>query len=108
VVNPIRILCVLAAVVVLAGCATQAIAPIQVQVAGQTKTYVFGKILLGAVGDEVVIVDRYDEHSNLVHASETSTTGIVHDTLKAAAGSTGTAALVTPVITPVVNAVEGK
>jgi hypothetical protein len=92
----------------LAGCATQAIGPIQVPVAGQIKTYVTGKIPIGVLGDELTIVDRYDEKGNLIHASETSTTGTVHDALKAAAGSSGTAALVTPVITPIVNDLQGK
>jgi hypothetical protein len=99
-------LCLLA--IALAGCAHAPLSAEPVTVNGVTKTYVYGKYPVGIVGDEVTIIDRYDEKGVLVHPSDISTTGTVHDALKAAAGSSGTAAVVTPVITPVVNAVEGK
>jgi hypothetical protein len=92
----------------LGGCATQAIAPVPVTVAGQTKTYVTGKIPIGVLGDELTIVDRYDEKGNLVHASETSTTGTVHDAAKALAGSAALGTVAAPVETPIINAIEGK
>ncbi len=93
---------------ILCGCASQALTPVPVKVAGQIKTYVVGKQKVGMLGDEITTIDRYDEKGNLVHASDISTTGTVHDTLKSAAGSTGTAAMVTPVMAPVINAIEGK
>jgi hypothetical protein len=100
------ILCIL--IFALSACATAELKPYQVQVAGKTKTYVIGKIPIGVLGDETVINDRYDENGVLQHPADVSTTGTVHDALKAAAGSTGTAALVTPIITPIVNDVQGK
>jgi hypothetical protein len=92
---------------VLAGCAHQPLNVETVTVAGQTKTYVSGKYPVGVLGDEISIIDRYDEKGALVHPSDISTTGTVHDTLKAAAGSTGTAAVVTPVIKPIANDLSG-
>ncbi len=100
------LLCIL--VIALAGCAEVPLHPYTVAVAGKSKTYVVGKTKVGVLGDEVTTIDRYDETGKPEHFSDISTTGTVHDVLKAAAGSTGTAAVVTPVITPVVNAVEGK
>ncbi len=95
-------------VIALAGCAAVPLHPYTVAVAGHSQTYVVGKTKVGVLGDEVTTIDRYDETGKPEHFSDISTTGTVHDVLKAAAGSTGTAAVVTPVITPVVNAVEGK
>jgi hypothetical protein len=80
----------------------------KVTVAGHDKTYVVGKLPIGILGDEVTVIDRYDENGTLQHPSDITTTGTVHDALKAAAGSTGTAAIVTPVITPIVRDVSGK
>ena len=94
--------------IVLAGCAAhQPLVVEQVTVNGKVKTYVSGKYPVGVMGDEVSIIDRYDENGNLAHPADISTTGTVHDTMKAAAGSTGTAALVTPVVTPIVNNIAG-
>jgi PBP1b-binding outer membrane lipoprotein LpoB len=87
----------------LAGCAGQTLTPVKVTVAGHDKTYVIGTLPVGHLGDEVKVVDRYDEAGTLQHPSDITTTGTVHDMVKAAAGSTGTAAIVTPVITPIVN-----
>lgn len=98
--------CILA--VVLASCAAAPLAPVQVTVAGRQKTYVTGKLPIGILGDEVTVIDRYDENGTLQHPSDITTTGTVHDALKAAAGSTGTAAIITPVITPIVRDVSGK
>ena len=102
--RPIQLLVL---VFVLAGCAHQPLNVETVTVAGQTKTYVSGKYPVGILGDEISVIDRYDENEVLIHPSDVSTTGTVHDTLKAAAGSTGTAAVVTPVGTPIVNDLTG-
>lgn len=83
----------------LAGCAVPLKAiPVKVGDAGKTKYYVVGNTKIGVLGDEVVTIDRYDENGALQHASDISTTGTVHDVLRAAAGSTGTAAVMTPVV----------
>ena len=84
----------------LAGCATSPmqVIPVKVGDAGKTKYYVIGNTKIGVLGDEVATIDRYDENGALQHASDISTTGTVHDVLKAAAGSSGTAAVMTPVI----------
>ena len=83
----------------LAGCAAPLKAiPVKVGDAGKTKYYVVGNTKIGVLGDEVVTIDRYDENGVLQHASDISTTGTVHDVLRAAAGSTGTAAVMTPVV----------
>jgi hypothetical protein len=83
----------------LAGCgAPLKTIPVKVGDSGVTKYYVVGNTKIGVLGDEVVTIDRYDEKGNLQHASDISTTGTVHDVLKAAAGSTGTAAVVAPVV----------
>jgi hypothetical protein len=83
----------------LAGCpAALKSVPVKVGDSGVTKYYVIGNTKIGVLGDEVVTIDRYDEKGNLQHASDISTTGTVHDVLKAAAGSSGTAAVITPVV----------
>ena len=94
--------------VFLAGCAEVPLKPYPVQVAGKTKTYVVGKTKVGMLGDETLTIDRYDENGKPEHFSDISTTGTVHDVLKAAAGSSASAAIVTPVITPIVNDLNGK
>ncbi len=99
-------LCLLA--IALAGCAGVPLQPYPVTVAGKQKTYVVGKTKVGVLGDEVTTIDRYDETGKPEHFSDISITGTVHDVLKSAAGSSGTAAVVTPVMTPVINAIEGK
>jgi len=95
--------------IVMAGCAFhQPLTVEQVTVSGKTHTYVAGKYRVGVLGDEITVIDRYDANGNLEHPADISITGTVHDAFKAAAGSTGTAALVTPIVTPVVNSIEGK
>jgi len=104
----VSILCTLVMAVFLVGCAGPQLKAYPVQVAGQTKTYVIGKIPIGILGDENAVNDRYDEKGNLVHASDVTTTGTIHDAAKAAAGSTGTAALVTPIVTPIIKDIQGN
>jgi hypothetical protein len=80
-----------------AGCAAE-LKAVPVKVGDKTKYYVIGNTKIGVLGDEVATIDRYDENGVLQHPSDISTTGTVHDVLKAAAGSTGTAAVMTPVV----------
>jgi hypothetical protein len=75
---------------------------------GRMKTYVAGKYRVGVLGDEITVIDRYDENGKLDSPSVTSTTGTVHDVLKAGAGGAGASALITPVVTPIVTDIEGK
>ncbi|MGA3113492.1 MAG: hypothetical protein ABSF90_03560 [Syntrophobacteraceae bacterium] len=85
--------------IALGGCAsTNPFTAHPVTVAGKTKTYVVGNNKIGILGDEAITIDRYDENGVLQHPSDISTTGTVHDVLKAAAASTGTAAVMTPVV----------
>ncbi|MFZ0931240.1 MAG: hypothetical protein WAN11_21720 [Syntrophobacteraceae bacterium] len=89
----------LVAVLLLAGCAsTNPFTAHPVTVNGKTKTYVVGNNKIGILGDEALTIDRYDENGVLQHPSDISTTGTVHDVLKAAAGSSATAAVMTPVV----------
>ncbi len=94
---------------VLAGCAFhQPLAAESVQVAGKTHTYVAGQYRVGILGDKVTVVDRYDEKGMLEHPADITTTGTIHDTLKAVGGNAGTAAVLTPIESPIINGIEGK
>ncbi len=85
------------ALLFLAGCPETPLHPYPVMVAGKTKTYVIGKTKVGVLGDEITTIDRYAEDGKPEHFSDIATTGTVHDTLKAALGSSGNAASLTPI-----------
>ena len=104
-----RLTAILIAVLLISGCAFhQPLVAEQVQVAGKAHTYVAGQYRVGILGDKVTVVDRYDDQGKLEHPADITTTGTIHDTLKAAGGNASAAAVLAPIETPIINGIEGK